>query len=268
MAASKTPAGKRKGTGNSQKKNPGCGIILIFIILIIILFFWPFISYTSMQWTGNIQNQIVPSSDNTQNEIPVSQSTEALPAFEGGNLQNRNTTTVYNTEYLRWAGKLKPGASAVWGKITIEGSELPVDGGNSPLAPSRIYGNLRELNGTGVNLMVFNEANYNAWINGGTKVSALIYNKNITDYDYSFGIDAGAYYIVVQNSSKDKEAYIGFTGVHVYQRILGSGESPYYNPDPPRCFWDYKKEKITIFQYIMKLIKPAYNVPVTPPSIL
>jgi hypothetical protein len=262
----KAPAGNGR-TNDSRKKNSGCGIILILILLILIIFLWPFIRTISMHWTGSIQNPVIPSSVHSQNETPVSDRTAVLLNPGREDLQERNTSTVYNTEYLRWAGKLKPGASAVWGRITIESPEIPVNRDLSPLARNRIYGNLREVNGTGIDLMVFNEANYNAWRNDGTKVSAIINNENIIDYDYSFSIDTGAYYIVAHNSSQDMEAYIGFTGVHVYERNLTSGESPNQNPNAIRCFWDYKKEKLTLFQYIMKLIKPAYNVPVTPPSI-
>jgi hypothetical protein len=266
MPDDKTPAGNNR-PNNSQKKNSGCGIILILIILILIFFLWPFINNISMNWTGNIQNPIVPASDNTQKEIPVSGNTAVLPVPGREDLQKLNTSTEYNTGYLRWSGRLKPGETAVWGRITIERSEIPVGGNLSPLAPSQIYGNLREVNGTGVDLMVFSEADFIAWRHDDTKGSAMINEKNVTDYDYSFNIDTGAYYVVVQNTNQDKEAYIGFTGVHVYERNLTSGESPYHNSNPPKCFWAYKKEKITLFQYIMKLIKPTYNVSVTPPSI-
>ncbi len=266
MPDKKTSAANGR-TNNPQKKNSGCGKVLIFIILILIFFLWPFINYTSINWTANIQNPIVPPSGNSQKEIPVIGDI-AIPSnpVQGG-LQVRNTSTDYDTGYLRWSGRLRPGTSAVWGRITIERSETPVGEDVSPLAPSRIYGNLREINGTGIDLMVFNEENYNAWRNDSTQGSPLIGKKDITDYDYSFGIDTGAYYIVVHNPSQEKEAYVGFTGVHVNERNLTPGESPYHNPSPPKCFWTYKKEKITLFQYIKKLIEPVYKVSVTPPSI-
>ena len=267
MPEIKPPAENRRANG-SRKKNSGCGTIFIVIIIILIIFLWPLINTVTMHWTGFIQNTNIPSLNPNQKEIPVS---DLVPVPEGPgreDMPGRNTTTAYDTEYLRWAGRLKPGTSAVWGRISIGRPEVPVGGDLSPLAPSRIYGNLREVNGTGIDLMVFSEENYKAWRNGGTNVTAIINSKKISDYDYSFGISTGAYYIVARNSSQDREAYIGFTGVHVYERTLMPGESPYQNANSIRCYWNCKKEKLTIFQYIMKLIKPAYDVPVTPPSII
>ncbi len=239
-----------ESNNNAPKKKPGC---LILIILILIFFFWHFINYTSMNWIGNIENT---------NLLPRGNQVEISPT----DMPSRKTTTEYNDAYLRWAGTLNPGESALWGKITIQQPEIPVGGIISPLAPCRIYGNLREVNGIGVEFMVMNEVNYNNWIRGAN-ASAMIYQKDLRDYDYSFGIDTGVFYIIVKNSSRDQAAQIGFTGVHVYQRRLSAGEVPMDNL-PAKVYWNYKQEKLTLFQYLIRLFGSPYNVPVTPPSIV
>lgn len=254
---------ERPNSNNNNAKK-GCGrSIIILIILILIVFFWHFINYTDVKWTGDIANQTQPS--NLPNDIPISDGPSERPA--GKVTSYANTSTNYNCEYRRWSGKLKAGEYAAWGKISIEQAETPVGGIMYPLPPSRIYGNIREFNGVGVDLMIFSEENYFEWFNGNKHSVPIIINNGISDFNYSFGIDYGSYFIVVQNNSSDNEAFVGFTGVQVCQRVVEAGETPYSNPNPPNCYWIYKKEKLTIFEYILKILNPSNSVSETPPFI-
>lgn len=229
-------------------------IIILIILMVIIVFFWPFINHPDLNLLDTIK-QGFPSMQ------VISGTTNP-----GG---KSDTTTEYNDEYLRWAGQVKAGQYAVWSKITIEPpvSEIPVGTPAGPRPPCIIYGNIHETTGNGINLMILDEANYNSWRNGNKDISTFTTKNDITDTDYIIDISHGNYYIVLDNRKNTNDSFIGFTGVQAYVRPITQNESLSANHQYPSLRWEIKNEKLTIFEYILKLLKPKNTIPQTPPSI-
>lgn len=222
---------KTSGLGESQNNSGGNSGLLrwtIIIVLILIFFFWHFIDYRTVNWTGNAKEDsssviIRPEPDFNFTPVPKVV-TDTLPRIIADRPYPARTVTEYNAEYLRWAGELPAGQYATWGKITMESPEVPVDA-TGPRPPATVYGNIREAAGVGINFMIFDEKNYEAW-KGGKKDAQFIYaGKNLSDYNYTLDISRGSYYIVAENVSA-ADAFIGFTGVLAYSRTLGAAETP------------------------------------------
>lgn len=240
------PKNKLGGTNGQQNKGSNAITIIILVVFILIFFFWRFIDYRAANWTGTAKEGF-PSA------IVISNSSFAV--------------TEYNSDYLRWAGQVNAGQYATWGKITIEQNEIPIGGATGPRSPCIIYGNIRETTGAGVNLMIFDEANYTEWRNGKKDASINYIKNDVFDFNYVLDISQGSYYIVIDNTGNTKDAFVGFTGVQAWVRPLNAGETPSRQNQYFEYKWDIKNEKITLWEYILKLFKPPYNVSVTPPAM-
>jgi hypothetical protein len=221
---------------------------LIWLILIFLFFCWPFINHFSANWMGEIQPGI-----QTNTHIP---SNFSMPSI----------VTIYNDQYFRWAGKVVAGTFVTWGPITIEQKEIPVGGIQGPRPPCTLYGNIREATGSGINLLIFTEENYQAWRQGKKGVLYRALNA-VRDYDYNLDISYGRQYIVLDNRQNPNDTYVGFTGVQVYSRPLEPGESPSTPPNRLRCVWNMKYEMLTLYQYIKTFFTESGIGPVTPPSV-
>ncbi len=256
MLLTNEPSTSHKSQNNSGKSSKAAGVIIL-IIIILIFFFWRFIDYRTANWVGNAKEGF-PSAIVQSNPFPAVINDMPYPS----------TVTEYNSEYLRWAGQVKAGQYAAWGEITIEQSpEIPVGGTTGPMPPATIYGNIREASGIGINLMIFDEENYQAWKSGKKDVQFRYMGESLSDYNYTLDISRGSYYIVADNISDKEDAFIGFTGVLAYTRPLGAEETPLNQNQYFTYAWDIKNEKLTLWKYILKLFQPSYNVSVTPPVI-
>ncbi len=268
MPSINKPSGSGGSQNNSGKNSNAVGW-MILIVIILIFFFWHFIDYRTANWTGNAKEDsssaiIRPEPD--FNFVPVPKAvTDPLSGIIADRFYPARTVTEYDAEYLRWVGEVAPGQYATWGKITMESSEVPVDD-LGPRSPATVYGNIREAAGVGINFMIFDEENYEAWRNGGKDTRFIHIGKDLSDYNYTLDISHGSYYIVAENTSA-ADTFIGFTGVLAYSRTLGAAETPLNQGQRFAYFWDIKTEKLTLWEYILKLFRPAYNVSVTPPAI-
>ncbi|MFH1657632.1 MAG: hypothetical protein ABH919_04140, partial [bacterium] len=214
-----------------------------------------FIDHHTVDWIGNAKEGF-PSAIVQSNPFPAAVHGTPYPP----------TITEYNSEYLRWAGEVKAGQSATWGEITIEqSSEIPVGNATGPRPPAIIYGNIREATGVGINLLIFDEENYQAWKSGEKDVQFRYLGKNLSDYNYTLDISHNSYYIVADNPNASDDAFVGFTGVLAYIRPLELEETPFTQNQYFACVWDIKNEKLTLWEYVLKLFQPSYGVSVTPP---
>lgn len=248
-------SGRHRGSAATDShQNPSGIIILILIILILIfIFFWRFIDSQSVKLIGTIKSGF-PSPE----------------IISGASITgNKPTTTEYNSEYLRWAGQVKAGQTAVWGGITIKpsGNEIPVGNQIDPGPPGIIYGNVRETTGNGINFLILDEANYNLWKKGKKDIISQTAKNNVYDTDYTLNISRGKYYIVFDNKENSEDAFVGFTGVMASVRQMTEEEAPSEKHQYPVFKWEIKNEKLTLFEYILKHFKPDNNIPQTPPSI-
>jgi len=238
---------------NNQQSNPRKRSkifkAIFWIILIWLLFFWHACDSQTTQRVGN-QKPGFPSASVISNSFGSSP-----------------TLTEYNGEYLRWAGPIKAGQYAAWSNITIEQQEIPVGDRIGPRPPCIVYGNIREMTGAGITLVIFDEANYMAWRNGQKNVSARFIKQGITDTNYLLDISRGSSCIVLDNRKGTQDVFVGFTGAQAYVRPLSTGETPLEQNQHFAYVWEMKNEKLTIFKYLLRLFKPSYNVSVTPPSI-
>lgn len=245
-------SGSNEPQNNARKNSKTAGVIIL-IIIILIFFFWRFIDYRAASWTCDIPSTIIQS-----DSFPIAVNDAPYPSI----------VTEYNSEYLKWAGKVKAEQCATWGEITIEqSSEIPVGGATRPMPPAIIRGNIREVSGIGINLLIFDEENYQAWKKGEKDVQFRYKGEGLSDYNYTLDISYGSYYIVADNPSATDDAFIGFTGVLVYTRPLAAGEKPLIQNQHIACVWDIRDEKLTLWEYILKLFQPSYNASVTPPVI-
>lgn len=255
------PINKPNGSDNSRNNSGGnsrtLGCIILIIIIILIFFFWRFINHRTANWAGNAKEG-TPSAIVQSNPSPIA--INDMPYIAP-------VVTEYNSEYLRWAGKVAAGQYATWGKITLESSEVPVGGAVGPRPPAIVYGNIREATGAGIDFMIFNEENYQAWRSGEKDVQFYYIGKSLSDYNYTVDVSQGSYYIVAENTSAADDAFIGFTGVLAYSRTLSAEETPLNQNQHFTYVWDIKTEKLTLWEYILKLFQPTYNVSVTPPAI-
>lgn len=273
MTPKNSSSGNSEAQNNSSDKSKSSGLgCLILIIIILIVCFWRFIDYRTADWVGHAREGYVESFDNNlPNTIdnippPMSDSPPFVP-ITGDAPHVARTVMEYDSEFLRWAGELAPSQYATWGKLTIESPEIIVGGSTGPKPPVTIRGNIREVEGVGIDFIIFDEKNYLAWQNGETNVQSRYLGKNLSDYNYALDISQGTYYIVAENTSVTEHAFIGFTGVLSYARDVVVGETPSNLEQNFFFVWEIENEKLTILEYIFKLFQSPYNTPMTPPSI-
>jgi hypothetical protein len=232
---------------NPQKKRkPGC---LLLIIILLILFLWKCEDSKKVVWVGSFKPGFPSAS-----------------VISGNNPFTGPSTTIYNSEYLRWAGEVPAGQFVTFGRISIQRTEIPVGVDLDPLAPAVVYGTVVEANNVGIKLMVFDEENYFRWREGSTGTNALLIKEGITNQDYLLDISTRAYYIVLDNREGASDAFVGFTGLMAHVRKVQGNELSNAQEQYPTATWEIQKRKVNIFRYILDMFDPSQNVPVTPPS--
>jgi len=259
-----------KPQNNSDKGSSKFLGLIILIIIVVVIFFWRFIDYRTANWVGNANEGRVDSVVNPQPgfvHTPPPINDSPLVFSSGDSSRVAPTVMEYNSEFLRWAGEVAPGHYVTWGKITIESPEIIVDSPNLPKPPIMLKGNIREATGVRIDFMIFDEKNYLAWESGEQDVQVVYFGKNLLDYNYALDISQGSYYIVVENKSATEKAFIGFTGVLSYARDVAIGENPSNLSQNFTYVWNIKNEKLTIWEYVLKIFQSSYNVSVTPPFV-
>lgn len=243
------------GNPNQNPNNKGCLTSIIFILILIwVVFFWRFIDYKSQFYRGEKENGF-PSASVISNRYPISSSDQA------NGVQNQGTITEYdqNSNY-RFIGTVEAGKKASVGPVTIRQQENPVGEKVGPRPPCVMFGNIREFNGTGAKILFFKEKEFQYWSSNFDDKYASCIVSNVFDKNYCIDISYESYYIVIDNSKGISDVYVGLTGDICYLRPLSAtelGQGSVVNQNSFfRTKWYVEKSKLTIWEYILKILNP------------
>jgi hypothetical protein len=175
---------------------------------------------------------------------------------------------TYDTGYLRWAGTLQPGQFATWGGLALPASqEVPVGGAPGVQPPCQVYGQVKVLEGPAVAFIVFDEAHYRRWREGGKATARAAMNVS-TVQDYALSQGPEPQYLVLDHRKGATPVTVGLTGIQSCLRPLQSGEAPFQAQPRPTATWHLREEQFTLFGYLLRLLQGSEQAEVmTPPEI-
>ena len=241
--------GRPQERGHKKKSGVGC---LVLIILIVLALVWKCIPDNHFSWEATVPASPAPST--RQPPLPT-------------DLPRPVMAPAYDTGYLRWAGTLQPGQFATWGGIALPArTEIPVGGPGDIQPPCQVYGQVKVLAGPAISFVIFDEANYRRWRQGGS-VTARAMNVS-AEQDYAIIQSSDPQYLVLDHRKGSAEVTVGFTGIQSCLRPLQQGETPFQAQGRPTATWRFRQEQLTLLEYLLRLVGAQDPVPVmTPPEI-
>jgi hypothetical protein len=246
------PSSKAPAQAPGQKKRGGAGCLLL-LALVVLALVWKCIPDSQVSWESTVPATPAPSPG--QPPWPT-------------DLPRPPLVPTYDVGYLRWAGTLQPGQFATWGGLALPASrEIPVGGVPDVQPPCQVYGQVRVLAGPAVPFIVFDEANYRRWREGGKATARAAMNVS-TEQEYALAQSTAPQYLVLDHRKGTTAVTVGLTGIQSCLRPLQSGGAPLQAQPRPAATWRLREEQFTLFGYLLHLLQgPAQAEVMTPPEI-